>query len=65
MSFMWGCYSDLDLSRTSSGFGPNPLSYAEIEAYGRLIGIDWRPWQVRALKMLDAAFLQFCAKRQQ
>lgn len=60
---IWGVYQDLDIARSSSGFGPNAIPYVEILAYGALIGVVWRPWQIRALRALDAAFLSFCAER--
>ena len=63
VAHIWGAYQDLDLSRSSSGFGPNPIAYGEILAYGALLGVVWRPWQIRAIKTLDAAFLSFCAER--
>lgn len=45
-------------ARTSSGFGLNPLSYTEIEAFDRLNRLRLLPSEVEFLKQMDAAYLR-------
>lgn len=44
-------------ARTSNGFGLNPLSFAEIQAWAALTGADPTPWEVSLLKRLDGVTL--------
>lgn len=44
-------------ARTSNGFGLNPLSFAEIQAWAALTGVEPTPWEVSLLKRLDAVTL--------
>lgn len=54
-----------DLSATRSvGMALNPISYTEIEAWARLTGNKPAPWEVSAIRQLDAAFLQSCHEDQ-
>lgn len=54
----------LDSAR-SCGFAPNPISFSEIEAWAKLTGADPLPWEVRAIKAMDMAYLNELAKRGQ
>lgn len=48
---------ELSGSRTSNGFGLNPISFTEILSWATLAGVAPTPWEVRLLKRLDAATL--------
>ncbi len=52
-----GWFWELNSGRSSSGFGPNPISYAEISAWGSLTGTILRPPEIRILRAIDGAFL--------
>lgn len=41
----------------SGGFGRNPVSFQDMEAWSRLTGIRPEPWEVAALERLDNAML--------
>ena len=56
-TFAWGSFFDLQATRGSNGFSPNPLTYLEIEAYIRLSGRVLLPYEIRAIKVIDSAFL--------
>jgi hypothetical protein len=56
-TFAWGSFFDLQATRSSNGFSHNPLSYIEIEAYIRLSGRVLLPYEIRAIKVVDTAFL--------
>ena len=47
----------MQATRGSNGFSPNPLTYLEIEAYTRLSGRILLPFEIRAIKVIDSAFL--------
>lgn len=55
---MWEFFNELQTGRTSNGFGPNPLSFSEIESWARLTGRKVAPWEVRAIKQVDAVYLE-------
>lgn len=54
---IWRWFIDLCRTRSYHGYGPNPLTYAEIEAYARVYGwpIDGR--HVDAILEMDRAWL--------
>lgn len=54
-----------DLSATRSvGMALNPISYTEIQAWCSLTGSRPAPWEVAAIRQIDAAFLQSCHEDQ-
>jgi hypothetical protein len=55
-------FLDLGLGRTSSGFGPNPLTWADFQAWSQLTGIVLRPVEVQLLRVLDRAYLKAMAE---
>ena len=40
----------------------NPLTYAEIDAWSRQMHKAPKPWEIRVLKRLDAAFMAHVAE---
>ena len=59
---VWGWFQELQEGRSGNGFGPNPLSFAEIAAWASLTGRRPQPWEVRALKKIDLAYLETTVK---
>lgn len=59
---VWYYFLELHRTRSSNGFGENPLSYAEIECWCRLTGIVLEQWELQALVGIDGAYLQERAK---
>ena len=55
--YAWGCFNDLQATRSSNGFSSNPISFLEMDAYIRLSGRVLLPHEVRAIKLIDSAFL--------
>jgi hypothetical protein len=45
----------------SSGVGPSPLSFSEIESWQRQMCIELHPWELRLLRRLSA---EYCAESQ-
>jgi len=54
---LWGWFCDLSGARSGNGYGGNPISHIEIEAWSRLSGIRLTPWEVAVLRRADSAFL--------
>lgn len=59
---VWGIFLGLCTSRTSSGFGVNPISHGEIEAYSRVRREPIRPFELDIIRALDAAYLEVMAE---
>lgn len=57
LAYLWGWFGQLESARSSNGYGPNPLTYAEIKAWAALTGARPAPWEVGLLKRLDAVYL--------
>ena len=60
---VWNWFWALDAGRAPGMTGPAPLSFVEIDAWRRLMQEDPRPWEIRAIKAMDAAYLSEWAKR--
>lgn len=58
----WGWFIDLCCTRTSNGFGPNPISYAEIEAYARLTRWPLEPRHIALIRAMDDVWLEHARK---
>lgn len=58
---VWQWFADLCATRSHDGGVPRPISYAEIEAYGRLTGwpMAWR--HIRLISILDRAWLRLAS----
>lgn len=56
-------YYDLAGTRTI-GMALNPISYTEIQAWCNMTGNRPAPWEVLAIRQIDAAFLQSCHEDQ-
>ena len=54
----WNWFMQLHAARGSSGFGPSPLSYEDINAWATRMRIYPTPLEVELLKMLDITYLQ-------
>lgn len=55
---LWSVFLDLNAARGSNGWGPNPISHSEIEAWSRLHREPVRPWELDILRAMDAAYLE-------
>jgi len=61
--YLWRDFIKLNSSRTSNGFGVNPISYTEIYAYYSLNKTDIQPWEVEVLEAFDRVVLNLYAKK--
>lgn len=56
LQHLWAAYRDLAEAR-SSGMGPSPIGFAEIEAYQRVMLNPLTAWQARLIRRLDVVVL--------
>ncbi|WP_174800995.1 phage tail assembly chaperone [Martelella limonii] len=62
---LWNWFLDLSRTRTWHSFGPNPISYLEVEAYCRLMRWEMRPDHIATLMAMDEAFIENTRIQQQ
>jgi hypothetical protein len=43
----------LHATRTSNGFGANPITYTEMKSYFDLIQVEPEEWEVELIKLFD------------
>jgi hypothetical protein len=55
---VWSWFLALCRTRTSNGYGPNPISYAEIEAYARLYRWPLEPRHVDLILAMDRVWME-------
>lgn len=51
---IWKWFIDLDSSRSSNGFGIDPINYADVLAYFNLYDIEPMDYELQAIKKLDS-----------
>lgn len=61
---VWGYFLELHNARTSNGFGINPISFTEIDAWARLTNKPVSPGDINIIRQLDNIFLKHNAKEQ-
>ncbi|MFO1104604.1 MAG: hypothetical protein U1E34_00775 [Amaricoccus sp.] len=59
---LWSAFLDLDATRGFHAAGPQPITFAEIEAWGRLTRTPLEPHHVAILRAMDVALLQHVAE---
>ena len=57
-----GLFLEMNARRTSSGFGPNPITYTEITAWSGLRGITLSEYELDVLNRLEHAYLDSIPK---
>ena len=54
---IWQWFWELNGTRTSNGFGANPIQYSEIVAWARLHGIRPKGLEIELIRALDGLYL--------
>lgn len=57
LQYVWSWFWELAPRRGNNGFGPSPLSYAELESWAAMTGREPTFWEVEVLMRLDDAML--------
>lgn len=52
--YLWNWFMELEAARGGNGYGINPLSFAEIHAWTQLTRVQPVPWEIDAIKRIDA-----------
>jgi len=55
---VWAWFRELDRARHSNGYGLNPLTYSDIDAWSRLRRISLLAWHLDALILMDGERLK-------
>lgn len=55
--YLWSQFIRLSNRRGSNGFGPSLLTYTEIEAFQRLSGFHFTPWEIEMIEVIDQSYL--------
>ena len=63
--FLWRWFCGLSAARRIGFSGPEPITFAEIEAYARLTGWPIAPRHIAILQAMDATFLAFCREERE
>jgi hypothetical protein len=63
VAYLWQFWLELHAGRSSGGFGVNPLSYSDIQAWSALTDEPLDPWEVRALRAVDTVYLVSFVKK--
>jgi len=58
LAYLFAWFTELSAARGSGGFGANPISYAEIDAWARLTGTAPTPFEISVIRLLDGALLR-------
>lgn len=56
--YLYDWFLELSRARSSSGFGINPISHLEIDAWARLYGISPQPHELQIIAALDDAYIR-------
>jgi hypothetical protein len=59
---IWQVFLRLNSARTSNGFGANPLTYLEIDAFCRLTNQHFSSFELDIIKQLDSLVLKQITK---
>lgn len=57
LAHLMAWFDEIGLARRSGMASPDPLSWSDIAAWSSLTGQALAPWEVRALRALDAAWI--------
>lgn len=55
---LWRVFNSLQNTRQMNYSAQQPITYAEILAYGTLMRDNLEPWEVSLIKTLDAVYLE-------
>ncbi len=62
--YLWNTFNRLSSRRSSNGFGVNPISWADIDAFVRHSKFALAPWEIETIEDLDRLFLAEISRNQ-
>jgi hypothetical protein len=63
VAHVWKFFIDLHNTRSSNGFGVNPISYSDIYSYFKLLEIQPYDWEIETITKLDKVALEAFAEQ--
>ena len=60
--YLWEWFMELNAQRTNNGFGQNPITFIDIQAWASLTNRFPLAWEVKALRMMDSMWLSGIAQ---
>lgn len=63
VAYLWNDFMRLRRRKASSGFGPSPIEWPDIDAYVRLSGRRLAPWEIEIIEDLDGIYLTEMSKK--
>jgi hypothetical protein len=60
---VWLAFKEMNRTRGNNGYGPSPISWEAIAAYGSLLSVSFNPWEIELIGELDQLAMQFFASR--
>jgi hypothetical protein len=60
VQYIWSWFLELDKTRLNGGMGFNPITHVEITAWSDGMDIDILPFERRAIRAVDEAYMIHC-----
>ena len=60
--YLWEWFMELNSQRTSNGFGLNPITFLDIQAWANLTNRFPLAWEVKAIRFMDTIWITEYAK---
>lgn len=61
---VWNVFCELSTRRGSSGFGPSPIGWADLQGWQAVYGARLSPWEVERIFEIDALWMKSTAEAQ-
>lgn len=61
---LWNVFCELSARRGSTGFGPAPLSWADLQGWQAVYGARLSPWEIDRIFEIDALWVTTVAESQ-
>lgn len=55
--YIWTWFQELNCQRTSNGFGLNPITFLEIQAWANMTHKSPTAWEISALRAIDMTWI--------
>lgn len=63
VGYLWELFVRLDARRGSNGFGPAPISFADIAAFVAITGLPLTAWEIETIEAVDDAYMEAQAEK--
>lgn len=58
LDYLWNAFLRLARRRGGNGFSMSPITWSDIDAFVRLSGVRFSPWEIEIIESLDELFIQ-------